>query len=161
MLWINPDQYPSYEALNEDTNVDTTISNAIDTNQMANGWDGARQQDINKVLNFSEYIDQSFGGEMQPEEMIGWSTGIIPMFVSRGDFMGGTIQPAQIDALYASQQYGDVGLSNRNEVVTQQVVTAPNVFTPLDNQAAITFVSPGFEGEINPNVGWSNWKTNR
>ena len=60
--------------------------------------------------------------------------------------MGGVIQPQQIDALYASQQYGDVGLSNRNEVMVQGLNQQENVYTPIDSEAALSFVMPGFIG---------------
>ena len=37
-LWIMEDAYPSYEALNEDTNVDTQLSNAIDAYNDQPDW---------------------------------------------------------------------------------------------------------------------------
>ena len=148
-LWLMEDPYPSYEALQEDTNVDTQLSNAIDTFNDQPDWDGVngREQAIGQdVLPLVEAVNESIGGQQTPTDLLGYSTGIIPMSVSRGEFNGETIQPAQIDALYASQQYGDVGLSNRNEVMVQGIMSQQNVYTPLDNEAALSFIMPGFIG---------------
>ena len=149
-LWLMNDPYPSYEALNEDTNVDTQLSNAIDAYNDQPDWDAinGRETAIGQdVLPFTVAINESVGGQQTPADLLGYSTGIVPMSVSRGDFNGETIQPAQIDALYASQQYGDVGLSNRNEVMVQGVMAQQNVYTPLDNEAALSFIMPGFSGQ--------------
>ena len=148
-LWIMEDAYPSYEALNEDTNVDTQLSNAIDAYNDQPDWDAVngREEAIGQdVLPFTVAINESIGGQQTPADLLGYSTGIIPMSVSRGDFDGATIQPAQIDALYASQQYGDVGLSSRNETMVAGVMAQQNLYTPLDNEAALSFIMPGFTG---------------
>ena len=143
------DAYPSYEALNEDTNVDTQLSNAIDAYNDQPDWDAVngREEAIGQdVLPFTVAINESIGGQQTPADLLGYSTGIIPMSVSRGDFDGATIQPAQIDDLYASQQYGDVGLSSRNETMVAGVMAQQNLYTPLDNEAALSFIMPGFTG---------------
>ena len=148
-LWISEDAYPSYEALNEDTNVDTYISNAINTYNDQPDWDAVygREAPIGQnVLPLVEAVNESIGGQQTPADLLGYSTGIIPMSVSRGAFNGQTIQPAQIDALYASQQYGDVGLSNRNEVMVAGIMAQQNIYTPLDSEAALSFIMPGFVG---------------
>jgi len=148
-LWIDQDCYPSYEALNEDTNVDTQLSNAIDAYNDQSNWDTPNNQIAGygqDVLPFVLAVNESIGGTQTPDDLLGYSTGIVPMSVSRGDFLGGVIQPQQIDALYASQQYGDVGLSNRNEVMVQGLNQQENVYTPIDSEAALSFVMPGFIG---------------
>ena len=148
-LWIMEDAYPSYEALNEDTNVDTQLSNAIDAFNDQPDWNVTNNQIAGygqDVLPIAVAINESIGGQQTPADQLGYSTGIVPMSVSRGDFMGGVIQPQQIDALYASQQYGDVGLSNRNEVMVQGLNQQENVYTPIDSEAALSFVMPGFIG---------------
>ena len=148
-LWLMEDPYPSYEALDENTNVDTAVSNAIDAYNDQPDWDAVygREQAIGQdVLPFTVAINESIGGQQTPADLLGYSTGIIPMSVSRGDFDGATIQPAQIDALYASQQYGDVGLSSRNETMVAGIMAQQNIYTPLDNEAALSFIMPGFTG---------------
>lgn len=151
-LWLSGDMYPSYEMLDENTNVDTQVSNAIDTYNDQPDWDGmfGREQAIGQdVLPFTVAINESIGGQQTPADLLGYSTGIIPMSVSRGDFDGATIQPDQIDALYASQQYGDVGLSSRNETMVAGIMIQQNQYTPLDAEAALSFVMPGFSGNGN------------
>lgn len=110
------------------------------------GWDGAKQADINKVLNFVDYIQQDIGGEMAPVEMLGWSTGIYPMSASRPDFDGTTIMAPQSANLFASEQYGNVGLSNRNQLQVEQYIQQNNIFTPSDPNAFFSFITPGFGG---------------
>jgi hypothetical protein len=151
-LWLSGDMYPSYEALDENTNEDTQVSNAINTFMDQPDWDGSRGRETSigmNVLPLVQAVDVAIGGEMTPEDLLGYSTGIIPMSVSRGDFDGATIQPDQIDALYASQQYGDVGLSSRNETMVAGIMIQQNQYTPLDNEAALSFVLPGFSGNGN------------
>ena len=109
-------------------------------------WDSNLQQDISKTLNFVDYIHQDVGGEMQPMDMLGWSTGIYPMSASRGKFLGGTIYAPQSANLFASEQYGNVGLSNRNQTQVEQYFQQKNVYTPRDEDAFSTFIMPGFEG---------------
>lgn len=148
-LWIDEDCYPSYEALNEDTNVDSQLSNAIDAFNDQPDWNTTNNQIAGygqDVLPLVLAVNESVGGQQTPADQLGYSTGIVPMSVSRGDFIGGVIQPQQIDALYASQQYGDVGLSNRNEVMVQGLNQQENVYTPIDSEAALSFVMPGFIG---------------
>jgi hypothetical protein len=147
-LWLTPDPYPADEILDKSDGsaMDEFGSNAADIFTDQPDWLGKRNLAIGmNVLPFVEAVNVSLGGETTPEDQLGFSTGIVPMSVSRGDFDGTTIQPAQIDALYASQQYGDVGLSNRNEVMVQALISQDNVFTPNDANAALTFVTPGFE----------------
>jgi len=148
-LWLMEDPYPSYEVLNENTNVDTQVANAIDAYNDQPDWDAVNGREAaigQNVLPLVLAVNESIGGQQTPADLLGYSTGIIPMSVSRGDFNGETIQPDQIDALYASQQYGDVGLSNRNEVMVAGVMAQQNVYTPLDNEAALSFIMPGFIG---------------
>jgi len=148
-LWLMEDPYPSYEVLNEDTNVDTQVANAINAYNDQPDWDAVNGREAaigQNVLPLVLAVNESIGGQQTPADLLGYSTGIIPMSVSRGDFNGETIQPDQIDALYASQQYGDVGLSNRNEVMVAGVMAQQNVYTPLDNEAALSFIMPGFIG---------------
>jgi hypothetical protein len=148
-LWLNPDPYPADEILDKS---DGSATEDYGANAYApftdqpdfDGVDG-RLPDTTTVLPFVIAVNESIGGQGTPDQLIGWSTGIVPMSLSRGDFDGATIQPAQIDVLYASQQYGDVGLSNRNEVMVQALINQDNVFTPNDANAAMTFVTPGFE----------------
>lgn len=144
------DPYPSYEALDEATNVDTRVSNAIDTYNDQPDWDGVngREQAIGQnVLPLVLAVNESIGGQQTPADLLGYSTGILPMSVTRGAFNGQTIQPAQIDALYASQQYGDVGLSTRNETMVAGIMAQQNIYTPLDSEAALSFIMPGFSGD--------------
>jgi len=148
-LWLMEDPYPSYEVLNENTNVDTQVANAIDAYNDQPDWDAVNGREAaigQNVLPLVLAVNESIGGQQTPADLLGYSTGIIPMSVSRGYFNGETIQPDQIDALYASQQYGDVGLSNRNEVMVAGVMAQQNVYTPLDNEAALSFIMPGFIG---------------
>lgn len=149
-LWLMEDPYPSYEALDEATNVDTRVSNAIDTYNDQPDWDGVngREQAIGQnVLPLVLAVNESIGGQQTPADLLGYSTGILPMSVTRGAFNGQTIQPAQIDALYASQQYGDVGLSTRNETMVAGIMAQQNIYTPLDSEAALSFIMPGFSGD--------------
>lgn len=148
-LWLSGDIYPSYEELDYDTNVDTQVSNAINTFNDQPDWDAVngREAPIGQdVLPLVVAVNESIGGQQTPQDLLGYSTGLLPMSVTRGQFNGLTIQPAQIDALYASQQYGDVGLSNRNEVMVAGVMYQQNQYTPLDNEAALSFIMPGFVG---------------
>jgi hypothetical protein len=96
-------------------------------------------------LTLSESVDVALGGEMTPQDQLGFSTGFVPMEVTRGSFNGQTIQPEQIDALYASQQYGDVGLSTRNETMVQGLRIQQNIFTPNETLSADSFVNPDFQ----------------
>lgn len=147
-LWLSEDMYPSYEALNEDTNQDSVGAFAIDTFTDQADWDGVdgRQMEIGmSVLPLVLAVDESIGGEGTPIQLIGYSTGFVPMEVTRGSFNGQTIQPEQIDALYASQQYGDVGLSNRNETMVQGLRIQQNIFTPNETLSADSFVNPDFQ----------------
>jgi hypothetical protein len=148
-LWISEDAYPSYEALDENTNEDTQLSNAINTFMDQPDWDGAlgREQAIGmNYLTLQQAVKQDIGGEMTPADLLGYSTGILPMSVTRGEFNGQTIQPDQIDALYASQQYGDVGLSSRNETMVAGIMAQQNIYTTNDSEAALSFIMPGFVG---------------
>lgn len=146
------DAYPSYEVLDENTNVDTEVSNAINTFNDQPDWDTTNVTISGwgtSVLPLVEAVDQAIGGQYTPADQLGYSTGIIPMSVSRGDFDGATIQPAQIDALYASEQYGNVGLSSRNETMVAGIMIQQNQYTPLDAEAALSFIMPGFSGNGN------------
>jgi hypothetical protein len=148
-LWLSNDPYPSYEMLDQDTNVDTQLSNAINAYNDQPDWDGVNGREAaigQDVLPLVIAVNESIGGQQTPADLLGYSTGILPMSVTRGDFNGQTIQPDQIDALYASQQYGDVGLSNRNEVMVAGIMAQQNQYTPLDSEAALSFIMPGFVG---------------
>jgi hypothetical protein len=109
-------------------------------------FDGARQQDFSLVLPFTVAIKQDIGGEMAPVNLLGWSTGIYPMSASRGDFDGSTIMAPQSANIFASEQYGNVGLSNRNQTQVEQFFQQNNVYTPRDVEAFASFVTPGFGG---------------
>jgi len=149
-LWLNNDPYPADEVLdksNGDT-MDLIGANPIQTFTEQADWDGNRSRELAVGMNYltlTQTVQQDIGGEMTPEDLIGYSTGIVPMEVTRGMFNGETIQPAQIDALYASQQYGDVGLSTRNETMVQGLISQESIFTITDATAGMTFVTPGFE----------------
>ena len=135
--------------LDQDTNVDTQLSNAINAYNDQPDWDGVNGREAaigQDVLPLVIAVNESIGGQQTPADLLGYSTGILPMSVTRGDFNGQTIQPDQIDALYASQQYGDVGLSNRNEVMVAGIMAQQNQYTPLDSEAALSFIMPGFVG---------------
>lgn len=149
-LWLTNDPYPSDEILAKGNDENDPIgANAFEAFTDQPDWDGKRQLGVGmNVLPLVEAVDQAIGGETTPEDQLGFSTGIVPMSVSRAEFDGATIQPAQIDVLYASQQYGDVGLSNRNEVMVQALISQENIFTPNDANAALTFVTPGFEQDL-------------
>lgn len=109
-------------------------------------FDGAKTQDISTTLKFVDYIHQDIGGEMSPVAMLGYSTGIYPMSASRPDFDGGTLYAPQSANIFASEQYGLVGLSNRNQLQVEQYIQQNNVFTPTDQAAFSTFIMPGFGG---------------
>ena len=109
-------------------------------------FDGAKGQDVSKVLNFVDYIYQDIGGEMAPKDMLGWSTGIYPMSASRGDFIGGTLYAPMSANLFASEQYGNVGMDNRNQLQVEQYYAQKGSYTPRDEDAFSTFITPGFEG---------------
>jgi hypothetical protein len=51
--------------------------------------------------------------------------------------------------IFASEQYGDVGLSNANEVKVAQIAYQANVWTPNEADAAVTFITPGFTNNEN------------
>ena len=101
------------------------------------------------VLPLTQAVNESIGGQGVPIQLIGYSTGIVPMEVSRGSFNGAVIQPEQTDALYASQQYGDVGLSTRNETMVQGLRYQQNIFTVDEQQASDSFIMPDFEDTPN------------
>lgn len=147
-LWLMGDPYPSYEALDKDTNQDSVGAFAIDAFTDQPDWDGQRGREAligMDVLPLVEAVNQDIGGEGVPIEMIGYSTGFVPMEVTRGTFNGATIQPEQIDALYASQQYGDVGLSTRNQTMVEGLRQQELVFLGDSLENALSFVSPDFE----------------
>jgi hypothetical protein len=144
-LWLMDDIYPSYEALDTDTNQDSVGAFAIDAYTNQPDLDGRQAEIGMDVLPLTQAVNESIGGQGVPLELIGWSNGIVPMEVSRGSFNGATIQPEQIDALYASQQYGDVGLSTRNETMVQGLRYQQNIFTVDETSASDSFVMPDFE----------------
>lgn len=109
-------------------------------------WDGAKQQDFSSVLPFTVAIKQDIGGEMAPVSILGWSTGIYPMSASRGDFNGATLMAPQSANIFASEQYGNVGLSNRNQTQVEQFLSQNNQYTPRDVEAFASFITPGFGG---------------
>jgi hypothetical protein len=110
-------------------------------------FDGAKQQSINTVLPFTVAINQDFGGEGAPVELLGYSTGIYPMSASRPDFDGATLFAIPSANIFASEDYGSVGGTRRAQVQVEQYATQNFIYTLPDAQAFETFITPGFSGE--------------
>ena len=142
MLWIDPTYLPS------DLDLDLANKNSpVNTDADFSG-DKGRNIDAGQVLNFTDAINEDVGGVMTPTDMLGWSTGLIPSGVQYQPFRGETLVGKDVPnsaVIFASEQYGDVGLSNANEVKVAQVAYQANVWTPTDGDAAATFIMPGFE----------------
>ena len=109
-------------------------------------YDGNKEQDISKVLPFVVAVNESVGGEMAPADQLGWNTGFYGMLASRGAFNGLTIQPENSAMIFASQQYGEVGRSSRNETVVAQYLDSNLIYTGQDSNNMLTFITPGFTG---------------
>ena len=148
MLWINPDQYPSGEALDLEQQQSTPlVQRSIVTEPDFDGVQG-RMIDAGKALNFVDYIQEDIGGEMAPEYQLGYTTGYVSVEQKWRPFDGQTLVGADVPnsaVIFASEQYGDVGLSNANQVKVAQLEYQANVWTPSDQDAAVTFITPGFE----------------
>lgn len=141
MIWIDPTYLPSDLDLSL-----ATINNPVNTDADFDGADG-RNIDAGQVLNFTDAIKEDVGGVMTPTDMLGWSTGLIPAGVKWQPFQGETLVGKDVPnsaVIFASEQYGDVGLSNANEVKVAQVAYQANVWTPTDQDNALTFITPGF-----------------
>lgn len=145
MMFINPEVYPTEDSLHQFTQQDTP--GLIDADQMAAQLDGARTEDIATSLKFVDYIQEDIGGQQGIEQLIGWSTGIVPMNVRNRPFDGRVLSIEETPfsaAIFASEQYGDVGSDSSNQTRVAQVGFTDSVYTPNEQQAADTFIAPGF-----------------
>ena len=135
-MFINPDVYPTEDVLYQFTQQDTP--GLIDADQMQAQLDGARTEDIATSLKFVDYIQEDVGGQQGIENLIGWSTGVVPMNVRNRPFDGRvlTIEETPFSAaIFASEQYGDVGGDSSNQTRVAQVQYTDSVYT---------FIAPGF-----------------
>jgi hypothetical protein len=144
MDWTGSANYPTEDTLNFTQNQGTPFEIAPFSSQP--NFDGNRQQDITLVLPLVVAVNESIGGEMAPADQLGFSTGIVPMSVSRGDFNGLTIVPEKTANIQAAQQYGQVGLSNANQTKVAQYLDQNFIFTKQDETAFSSFITPGFGG---------------
>jgi hypothetical protein len=145
MLFINPEVYPTEDVLHNFTQQDTP--SLIDAQQMAPQLDGARTADIATSLKFVDYIQEDIGGQTAIENLIGWSTGIVPMNVRNRPFDGRVLTQDETPfsaAIFASEQYGDVGTDHSNQTRVAQVNFTDSVYTPNEQNAADSFIAPGF-----------------
>lgn len=152
MLWIDPSVLPSDLNLNYGTQQSTPLLNqSVQDQADFNGTNG-RNADVATTLNFNQYIIEDVGGESVPSDMLGYTTGLVPMGVKWQPFQGETLIGKDVPnsaVIFASEQYGDVGLSNANEVKVAQVAYQANVWTPHESDSAVTFISPGFNDNEN------------
>lgn len=143
MEWNIAPQTFAEEILNFNTQESTPME--ITSIQTFADFDGSAGRNLNtKVLPLTVAVNESIGGEATPANQLGFTTGIYPMSASRGGFNGGTIVPINSAVIFASEQYGDVGLSNRNEVMVQALSFMNNDYTPDNDNAAQSFTNPGF-----------------
>jgi hypothetical protein len=98
-----------------------------------------------KSLEINEYVNWSEGGKGGPVDNLGWSTGI-----ESGGFRrwmpldGRTLIPANTAAINASQQYGNVGLDNRNQVLVAQFAQQYSTFLPDQQQLESQGIAAGW-----------------
>ena len=145
MLFINSDVYPNEDVLHQFTQQDTPT--LVDSDQMQAQLDGSRTQDIATSLKFVDYIQEDIGGQMAVENLIGWSTGVVTQNVRNRPFDGRVLSADETPfsaAIFASEQYGDVGSDSSNQTRVAQVNFTDSVYTPNEQQAADSFISPGF-----------------
>jgi len=151
MIFISPDNYPSGEALDLETQQSTPLVNrSIETESDFDGAEG-RMIDAGHALNFVDYIKQDIGGEMAPEYQLGYTTGYVSVEQKWRPFDGQTLVGGDVPnsaVIFASEQYGNVGLSNANQVKVAQLEYQANVWTPSDEEAAVTFIEPGFQQAV-------------
>ena len=148
MIWIDPTNLPDDTNLNWGTQQSTPgLEQSSFVNADFNGTLGLTE-DVGVVLPFTVAIDESVGGTPVPANMLGWSTGFVPAEVRWAPFNGATLVGSDVPnsaVIFASEQYGDVGLSTANQTKVEQINYLNNVFTPNDENAAATFIAPGFE----------------
>ena len=104
--------------------------------------------DLTNVLPLVQAVKEDVGGTAVPEMMLGWSTGFVNAEQKWRGFDGSTLVGQDVPnsaVIFASQQYGDVGLSNANQTKVEQLRYMNNVWTPNDQLAADTFIAPGFQ----------------
>lgn len=147
MLWIDPTVVPDDRNLNYGTQQSTPgVEQSMFINADFDGKLGLTE-DINVVLPFTVAINESIGGTPTPANLLGWSTGYVSSEQKWRPFDGSTLTNAEVPnsaVIFASEQYGDVGLSNANQTKVEQILYLNNVFTPNDENAAATFIAPGF-----------------
>ena len=144
-MFINNNLYPNEDVLHNFTQQDTP--GLVDADQMAAQLDGLRTADIAKSLKFVDYIQEDIGGEMAVENLIGWSSGFVPMNVRNRPFDGRvlTLDETPFSAvIFAGEQYGDVGGDSANQTRLAQVQYTNSIYTPNEQTAADSFIAPGF-----------------
>jgi hypothetical protein len=147
MLWIDPSVLPSDLDLNYGT-----VNSKTNTEADFDGNDG-RNVDAGQALVFTTAINEDVGGVMTPTDLLGWSNGLAAPGSQFQPFRGETLVGADVPnsaVIFASEQYGDVGLSTANQTKVAQIAYQQNVWTPTDNDAAVTFITPGF---MDPSLG--------
>lgn len=98
-----------------------------------------------KSLEINDYVNWDEGGQPGPVDNLGWNTGSSEGGFRRWlKFMGQVLIPANTAAIMASQQYGNVGLDNRNQVLVAQYAQQNSTYLPSQQELEAQGIAPGW-----------------